>query len=134
MSWSPSSWREKKIAQDVVYPESTASSLPSVTSQLRSLPPLVVSDEVERLRTQLAQVAKGRAFLLQGGDCAELFQYCQKEPIESKVRLLLLMSLIMWVWRSFAMFWLIALSTSSASGAVECLSCESFEALVNMQK
>jgi len=102
MAWSPSSWRERKIAQDVSYPPETASSLPSVTANLKTLPPLVVHEEVERLRTQLAEVAKGRAFLLQGGDCAELFSYAQKEHIESKVRLLLLMSLIMYVWFGFA--------------------------------
>jgi 3-deoxy-D-arabino-heptulosonate 7-phosphate (DAHP) synthase class II len=49
-----------------------------------------------------AQVAKGSAFLLQGGDCAESFDYCSQEPIEGRVALLLLMSLIMFVRQALA--------------------------------
>ncbi|KAH8916446.1 DAHP synthetase [Atractiella rhizophila] len=93
-NWTPDSWRSKKILQDVVYPPETEHKLPAVTETLRKLPPLVSNDEIERLRQNLAQVAAGKAFLLQGGDCAELFDYCTPTMIESKLKLLLAMSLI----------------------------------------
>ncbi|GFZ48017.1 Phospho-2-dehydro-3-deoxyheptonate aldolase [Saitozyma sp. JCM 24511] len=68
--WSPSSWRDKPIAQDVVYEDKAH--LERVLGKLRRLPPLVSPVEIDRLRSQLADVAVGKAFLLQGGDCAEL--------------------------------------------------------------
>ncbi|KAK4688758.1 3-deoxy-7-phosphoheptulonate synthase, partial [Tremellales sp. Uapishka_1] len=92
MSWTPSSWREKPIAQDVIYDDKAH--LDKVLTQLRTLPPLVSPMEIDRLRSQLADVALGKAFLLQGGDCAELFQDCSQDPIEHKLSLILLMSLI----------------------------------------
>ncbi|KAI5449875.1 hypothetical protein NCC49_003991 [Naganishia albida] len=91
-SWSPSSWREKPIAQDVIY--ESKDELEEVLGKLRHLPPLVTPTEIDRLRTQLADVARGKAFLLQGGDCAELFSACSQDPIEHKLSLILLMSLI----------------------------------------
>lgn len=51
--WRPDSWRSKTISQDVVYPETARSSLQSVTDSLRRLPPLVVPEEIERLRGHL---------------------------------------------------------------------------------
>ncbi|KAL1412635.1 hypothetical protein Q8F55_000382 [Vanrija albida] len=91
-SWSPSSWREKPIAQDVIYEDKAH--LDRVLGKLRRLPPLVAPAEIDRLRSQLADVAAGKAFLLQGGDCAELFDDCSQAPIEHKLSLILLMSLI----------------------------------------
>ncbi|KAJ9091448.1 hypothetical protein QFC19_009088 [Naganishia cerealis] len=91
-NWSPSSWREKPIAQDVVYEDQQ--DLEKVLGKLRHLPPLVTPIEIDRLRAQLADVAQGKAFLLQGGDCAELFSACSQDPIEHKLSLILLMSLI----------------------------------------
>ncbi|WWC86099.1 uncharacterized protein L201_000970 [Kwoniella dendrophila CBS 6074] len=90
--WSPSSWREKPIAQDVIYEDKAH--LDKVLTKLRRLPPLVSPVEIDRLRSQLADVATGKAFLLQGGDCAELFDDCSSDPIEHKLSLILLMSLI----------------------------------------
>ncbi|WVN85865.1 uncharacterized protein L203_101017 [Cryptococcus depauperatus CBS 7841] len=90
--WHPSSWREKPIAQDVVYEDKDR--LDKVLTKLRRLPPLVSPIEIDRLRAQLADVAVGKAFLLQGGDCAELFDDCSQDPIEHKLSLILLMSLI----------------------------------------
>lgn len=78
----------------------TYSSRPAVESALRkleSLPPLVTPTEILRLRESLAQVANGDAFLLQGGDCAELFDYCNSEQIDNKIKLLLQMSLVL-IW------------------------------------
>ncbi|KAJ3107092.1 hypothetical protein HDU96_008016 [Phlyctochytrium bullatum] len=94
-SWSPSSWRTRPIVQDVPYP-STAS-VDAVTAKLRHLPPLVSVEEVRSLRKQLAEVAEGKRFLLQGGDCAELFEYCNQGAIEKRLKVLLQMSLIL-VW------------------------------------
>nr|XP_031861292.1 uncharacterized protein CI109_003264 [Kwoniella shandongensis]KAA5528364.1 hypothetical protein CI109_003264 [Kwoniella shandongensis] len=91
-AWHPSSWREKPIAQDVIYEDKAH--LEKVLTKLRRLPPLVSPVEIDRLRAQLADVAAGKAFLLQGGDCAELFDDCSQDPIEHKLSLILLMSLI----------------------------------------
>ncbi|WVQ85324.1 hypothetical protein IAT38_007489 [Cryptococcus sp. DSM 104549] len=90
--WHPSSWRDKPIAQDVTYEDKAH--LDRVLTKLRRLPPLVSPVEIDRLRAQLADVAAGKAFLLQGGDCAELFDDCSQDPIEHKLSLILLMSLI----------------------------------------
>lgn len=94
-SWTPDSWRSHKVSQAVEYP--SASELQNATRQLRSLPGLTTAHEIQSLRSQLASVARGKAFLLQGGDCAELFADCVPEKIEGKVKLLLLMSLII-IW------------------------------------
>ncbi|GAA5996466.1 3-deoxy-7-phosphoheptulonate synthase class II [Rhodotorula paludigena] len=114
--WSPQSWRSKPVGQDIAYPTPSASSssgtsanepdpvlykrkegLEGVTRKLEQLPPLVSAVEIERLKANLANVATGKAFLLQGGDCAELFDYCTSEKIEHRLSLLLSMSLIL-IW------------------------------------
>ena len=69
--WSPKSWRTKPIQQAPDYPEAKA--LADVERQLAYFPPLVFAGEARKLKTLLAKVAKGEAFLLQGGDCAESF-------------------------------------------------------------
>ncbi|PWN32815.1 DAHP synthetase [Meira miltonrushii] len=94
-AWTPSSWRKYPISQPIEYPSRKA--LEDATQQLRSLPGLVTSHEIRSLRAQLASVAQGKSFLLQGGDCAELFADCTPDKIEGKVKLLLLMSLII-IW------------------------------------
>jgi 3-deoxy-7-phosphoheptulonate synthase len=91
--WNPSSWRAKPIKQDVTYEDVTA--LPRVIHKLQRLPPLVTPQEIVKLKNSLREVAMGNAFLLQGGDCAELFDYCEQGMIESKVKLLLQMSLVL---------------------------------------
>ncbi|KAI0020089.1 phospho-2-dehydro-3-deoxyheptonate aldolase-like protein [Xylariomycetidae sp. FL0641] len=93
--WTPSSWRSKPIRQCPEYPDAAA--LKKATGELSSLPPIVHAHEIERLRASLRDVAQGKAFLLQGGDCAELFDYCRQDAIESKVKLLLQMSLVL-IW------------------------------------
>lgn len=85
-------WRSKEAAQSVPYPDAAA--LQDVLGQLETLPGLVTIAEVDKLRKQLARVADGQAFLLQCGDCAELFSYCNPRQIEAKIKLTLLMSLI----------------------------------------
>ncbi len=88
--WNPHSWQRFPAEQQPVYPDPTA--LEAVLARLRRLPPLVVPEEVDRLRGLLAEAAAGRRFLLQGGDCAERFQDCTPDAIEGKLRVLLQMS------------------------------------------
>jgi 3-deoxy-7-phosphoheptulonate synthase len=70
-SWTPQSWRSKTIRQMPTYPDQQA--LEAAEARLAAYPPLVFAGEARNLRSQLARVAKGEAFLLQGGDCAESF-------------------------------------------------------------
>ncbi|CAG8646446.1 7263_t:CDS:2, partial [Scutellospora calospora] len=92
-AWTPSSWQTKKIKQNVSYEDQEH--LQKVIKNLDHVPPLVTPAEINKLRYQLKQVALSKAFLLQGGDCAELFEYCSQEPIESKLKVLLQMSLVL---------------------------------------
>jgi len=69
--WSPHGWRSKPIRQVPDYPDPAA--LSAVEAQLRTYPPLVFAGEARNLSASLADVAEGKAFLLQGGDCAESF-------------------------------------------------------------
>jgi 3-deoxy-7-phosphoheptulonate synthase len=66
-----------------------------VALTLAGLPPLVVASEVDQLRDRLAAVARGEAFLLQGGDCAETFATSSQSDIAGKVRVLLQMSVVL---------------------------------------
>ncbi|KAI0409986.1 phospho-2-dehydro-3-deoxyheptonate aldolase-like protein [Xylaria palmicola] len=93
--WTPSSWRTKPIKQCPEYPDPSA--LHKATAELGRLPPIVHPHEIEKLKQSLRDVARGKAFLLQGGDCAELFDYCRQDAIESKIKLLLQMSLVL-IW------------------------------------
>lgn len=93
--WTPSSWKNCPIKQEAVYEDPVA--LGKSLAQLECLPPLVTPTEIRQLRESLRDVALGRAFLLQGGDCAELFEYCQQNVIEAKIKLLLQMSLVL-IW------------------------------------
>ena len=70
-AWSPESWKAKPIQQQPLYPN--AAHLLEVEQKLASYPPLVFAGEARELRRQFAEVTQGRAFLLQGGDCAESF-------------------------------------------------------------
>ena len=91
--WSPESWQAKTALQQPVYPD--AARLGEVLDELAQLPPLVTSWEIERLKGELAQAARGEAFLLQGGDCAESFGECTSPVIAAKLKILLQMSLIL---------------------------------------
>ncbi|PGH08745.1 3-deoxy-7-phosphoheptulonate synthase [Polytolypa hystricis UAMH7299] len=93
--WSPSSWSTKPIKQEVSYGDKEG--LQNALVKLQRLPPLVTPHEVVNLKRSLRNVALGDAFVLQGGDCAELFDYCNQEMIEAKVKLILQMSLIL-IW------------------------------------
>ncbi|EER45252.1 phospho-2-dehydro-3-deoxyheptonate aldolase [Histoplasma capsulatum var. duboisii H88] len=94
-TWTPSSWTTKPIKQEVTYEDQEG--LKDALIKLQHLPPLVTPQEIVNLKNCLKNVALGRAFVLQGGDCAELFDYCNQESIESKIKLILQMSLIL-IW------------------------------------
>ncbi len=70
-AWSPDNWRKKPIVQVPAYPDPAA--LATVEQRLKTLPPLVFAGEARNLKAALAEVSQGKAFLLQGGDCAESF-------------------------------------------------------------
>ena len=91
--WSPTSWQSRPAQQQPTYRDSAA--LTQAVERLASLPPIVVSWEVERLRSQLAAAERGEAFLLQGGDCAESFDDCGSDKIAQRLKILLQMSLVL---------------------------------------
>jgi 3-deoxy-7-phosphoheptulonate synthase len=70
-TWSPSSWRGREALQQPEWPDDARAE--EVRRSLHALPPLVFAGEARQVRSALAQVAAGRAFLLQAGDCAESF-------------------------------------------------------------
>jgi 3-deoxy-7-phosphoheptulonate synthase len=86
-------WRELNAAQQPNWPDQAV--LREVASTLSQLPPLVVTDEIDALTSRLAQVARGEAFLLQGGDCAETFATSSQADIAGKVRVLLQMAVVL---------------------------------------
>ncbi len=88
-----SSWRRKPIAQQPEYPD--AERLATVEAELRALPPLVFAQEIRDLKQQLAQVAHGRGFLLQGGDCAESFTEFSADKIRDTFKVLLQMAIVL---------------------------------------
>ena len=90
-------WRSKPIKQVVTYEDQDAAS--AALSKLSSLPPIVTPTEIVKLKSSLRDAALGKSFLLQGGDCAELFSYCAEDPIDAKIKLLLQMSLVL-IWGS----------------------------------
>ncbi len=91
--WTPDSWRGLPNAQEVPYPDREA--LDASLEKLRSLPPLVTSWEIERLRGLVGEAQEGKRFILQGGDCAETLSDCRPEAIASKLKILLQMSLVL---------------------------------------
>ena len=74
------------------YPD--ANRLADTLEQLKRLPPLVTSWEIEALRDHIAAAQEGRAFVLQGGDCAESFDECTSENVVQKLKILLQMSVV----------------------------------------
>ncbi|WP_300573666.1 class II 3-deoxy-7-phosphoheptulonate synthase [Phenylobacterium sp.] len=93
-TWKPSSWRAKPakhIPDD--YPDAAA--VTRVEQTLRGMPPLVFAGEARRLKSLLGDVAEGRAFLLQGGDCAESFKEFHADNIRDTFRLILQMAVVL---------------------------------------
>ncbi|MGE0253161.1 MAG: class II 3-deoxy-7-phosphoheptulonate synthase [Alphaproteobacteria bacterium] len=92
-AWSPASWRELPIRQVPDYPD--GEHLGRVESQLRRYPPLVFAGEARTLREKLGRVARGEAFLLQGGDCAESFAEFHPDNIRDTFKVLLQMAVVL---------------------------------------
>lgn len=92
-TWSPSSWHGLPILQQPTYPDQAH--LQRVLSELKNYPPLVFAGEVRSLKSQLAEVSEGRAFLLQGGDCAESFSEFHADNIRDTFKALMQMAVVM---------------------------------------
>lgn len=92
-NWTPTSWKQKPVKQLPEYPDKAE--LEESYETLKSLPPLVTSWEIEALRSKLADVAQGKSFLLQGGDCAESFDATKAPKIVNMVKVLLQTSFIL---------------------------------------
>jgi 3-deoxy-7-phosphoheptulonate synthase len=90
-TWNPDSWRTLPIKQQPSYPD--AGQLKDVEETLRGLPSLASPTEARALKRELADVAQGKAFLLQGGDCAESFAEFSEENLRSFFRVLLQMTM-----------------------------------------
>jgi 3-deoxy-7-phosphoheptulonate synthase len=91
--WTPESWRSHKGIQMPFYRDTEA--LASVEAQLSQFPPLVFAGEARHLKADLAKVAAGEAFLLQGGDCAESFAEFHPNNIRDTFRVLLQMAVVL---------------------------------------
>lgn len=91
--WQPADWRSRKVRQMPVYDDVRA--LEAVEAEISNYPPLVFAGEARRLKSQLARVAEGKAFLLQGGDCAESFAEFHPDNIRDTFRVLLQMAVVL---------------------------------------
>jgi 3-deoxy-7-phosphoheptulonate synthase len=91
--WTPDSWRSKPVLQMPNYPD--AGALADVEAQLATFPPLVFAGEARNLKKSLARVARGEAFLLQGGDCAESFAEHGANNIRDFFRVFLQMAVVL---------------------------------------
>ena len=93
MTWQPNSWRDHPIKQVPDYPD--AEKLAGVEARLAAMPPLVFAGEAQSLKRQLGEVAEGRAFLLQGGDCAESFAEFSANNIRDSFKVILQMAVVL---------------------------------------
>jgi 3-deoxy-7-phosphoheptulonate synthase len=92
-TWAPESWRGFSAGQQPEWPDAAA--VASVRDRLRELPPLVFAGEARNLLASLGEVAEGRAFLLQAGDCVESFREVSAVGIREKLKVLLQMSAVL---------------------------------------
>jgi 3-deoxy-7-phosphoheptulonate synthase len=86
-------WRDRPAAQQPGWPDPAA--VAAVTREIARIPPLVFAGECDSLKERLAAVARGEAFVLQGGDCAETFAGSTADAIRGKLRTLLQMAVIL---------------------------------------
>ena len=91
--WSKDSWRPLPALQQVDWPDKVK--YQEVLKEIESLPPLVFAGEIRNLKSQLALAAEGKAFLLQGGDCAEEFASCSAPTIRETLKVILQMAVVM---------------------------------------
>jgi 3-deoxy-7-phosphoheptulonate synthase len=92
-SWTPSSWRTRPAGQQPEWPDEGR--VDDVLKRLATLPPLVFAGEARRLTAALGEVAQGRAFLLQAGDCAESFDAFSADGIRDKLKVILQMAVVL---------------------------------------
>jgi len=91
--WSPTDWRTMPTAQQPSWPDPVR--LEETFEQLRALPPLVFAGEARSLKQSLAKVARGEAFVLQAGDCAESFSDFSADGIRDKLKIILQMAVVL---------------------------------------
>jgi 3-deoxy-7-phosphoheptulonate synthase len=91
--WNPNSWRDCPIRQVPTYPDEAK--LADMEARLSKYPPLVFAGEARRLKAQLARASEGKAFVLQGGDCAESFSDFTANVIRDTFRVLLQMAVVL---------------------------------------
>jgi 3-deoxy-7-phosphoheptulonate synthase len=91
--WHPASWHSRPAAQQPPWPDRAAHA--EVLGQLARLPPLVFAGEARRLTRALGEVAAGKAFLLQAGDCAESFDDFSADSIRDKLKVILQMAVVL---------------------------------------
>jgi 3-deoxy-7-phosphoheptulonate synthase len=92
-AWTKSEWRSKPRVQMPDYPDTAA--LAAIEAQLGRMPPLVFAGEARKLKQALGQVAAGKAFLLQGGDCAESFAEFSADNIRDTFKVMLQMAVVL---------------------------------------
>jgi 3-deoxy-7-phosphoheptulonate synthase len=92
-NWNPNSWRDFPIVQQPEYPDKAQ--LKKIEKQLNSAPPLVFAEETRSLYKSLSDVCEGKAFLLQGGDCAESFSDFSATNIRDTFKTLLQMAVVL---------------------------------------
>ncbi|WP_457649477.1 class II 3-deoxy-7-phosphoheptulonate synthase [Profundibacter sp.] len=92
-NWQKSDWRNKPRVQMPEYTDEAT--LNAVEAQLAKYPPLVFAGEARRLKSALADAAEGRAFLLQGGDCAESFAEFSADTIRDTFKVMLQMAMVL---------------------------------------
>ena len=91
--WTKTDWRAKPRVQMPDYPDQAA--LNAVEATLAKMPPLVFAGEARRLKAALGEVSKGRAFMLQGGDCAESFSEFSADNIRDTFKVMLQMAIVL---------------------------------------
>lgn len=94
-NWSPEGWRKFPAQQQPDYSGFSKEVVDDNLAKLKMLPPLVHASEIDCLKKQIAEAQEGKRFLLQGGDCAEIFAECEQESIEARLKILLQMSLVL---------------------------------------
>jgi hypothetical protein len=92
-AWQPGSWRDRPADQQPAWPDEDACK--RVEAQLSGLPPLVFAGEARNLTGALGEVAQGRAFVLQAGDCAESFDGFSADEIRDKLKVILQMAAVL---------------------------------------
>jgi len=92
-TWTPASWKDRPAAQQPEWPD--ASELELALAELRKLPPLVFAGEARRLTDSLARAGRGEAFVLQAGECAEVFGEYSADDIRDKLKVILQMAVVL---------------------------------------